>query len=112
LECKKRDVNAPEVKAALNFLEPYIRPEWLIPQFRHHALEDRSDNDVDREGQRQVLRATFPGIRNSIRVLLEVRMDALAPKFHETRDMKVRDEILRLAGEYGKLEEPWVFVVS
>jgi hypothetical protein len=29
-----------------------------------------------------VLRATFPGIRDSVRVLLEVRMDRLALKFH------------------------------
>jgi hypothetical protein len=32
LECKKRDVDTPEVKAALDFLEPYVRPQWLIPQ--------------------------------------------------------------------------------
>jgi hypothetical protein len=40
LECKERDIDTPEVKAALDLLEPYIRPAWLIPQFRHlpHAL--------------------------------------------------------------------------
>jgi len=27
-----------------------------------------------------------------------------------THDMKVKDEIERLAREYGKLKEPWVFV--
>jgi len=32
-------------------------------------------------------------------------MDALARKFHETRDMAVKDEIDRLLKEYGKLEE-------
>jgi hypothetical protein len=30
---------------------------------------------------------------------------------HETKDMKVRDEIYRLAGELIKLDEPWKFVV-
>ena len=39
-----------------------------------------------------------PRIRDSVRVLLEVRMDALAKKFHETQDMKVKDEIYRLRG--------------
>ena len=34
------------------------------------------------------LRATFPGIRDSVRVLLEVRMDNLALKFHETFEGK------------------------
>ena len=60
-----------------------------------------------RQGQQQVLRATFPGIRDAVRVLLEVRMDALARKFHETKDLKVSDEIYRLAGEHIKLEGPW-----
>jgi len=36
LECKKRDINTPEVREALDLLEARIRPEWLIPQFRHH----------------------------------------------------------------------------
>jgi hypothetical protein len=59
-----------------------------------------------------VLRVTFSGIRDAVRILLEVRMDSLARKFHETHDMKVKDEILQLATEYGKLEKPWVFLSS
>src|SRR5215510_7080995 len=39
LECKKRNVNTPEVKHALDSLESYVWPKWLIPQSRHHALE-------------------------------------------------------------------------
>jgi hypothetical protein len=50
-----------------------------------------------------VLRVTFPSIRDSVRVLLEMRMDMLARKFYETYDMTVKDEILRLASEYGNL---------
>ena len=112
LECKKRDINTPEVKAALDLLEPYIWPKWIIPQFRYHALEHNGDSYAAREGQQQVLRATFPGIRYSVRVLLEVRMDSLARKFHETHDMAVKDELERLLKEYGKLKEPWVFVAG
>jgi hypothetical protein len=56
-----------------------------------------------------VLRATFPGIRDAVRELLAVRMDALARKFHETHDMKVRDEIYRLSRELVKFDEPWKF---
>ena len=37
-------------------------------------------------------------------------MDALARKIPETRDMTSKDEIERLATEYGKLQEPWAFV--
>jgi hypothetical protein len=78
LECKKRDINTPEVGAALDLLEPYVRPTWLIPQFRHHVVSECTDSPGEREGQQQVLRVTFPGIRDSVRVLLEVRMDRLA----------------------------------
>lgn len=37
------------------------------------------------EGQQQVLRVTFSGILDSVRVFLEVRMDRLALKFHTAR---------------------------
>ena len=110
LECKKRDVDTPEIRAALDFLEPYIRPQWLIPQYRDHVLDHDRTTEVALEGQQQVLRATFPGIRDGVRELLGVRADALARKFHETHDMKVKDELERLLREYGKLKEPWVFV--
>jgi hypothetical protein len=111
LECKKRDVNTPEVNQTLDLLEPYIRPTWLIPQFRHHALSELTGNPGDQEGQQQVLRVTFHDIRDAVRVLVEVRMDGLARKFRETQDMKVRDEIYRLGRELIKLDEPWKFVV-
>ena len=73
-------------------------------QFRHHASDGHGDKEVDREGQQQVFRATFPGIRNSVRELVRRKMDALARKFRDTHDMKVKDEIERLAREYGKLD--------
>jgi hypothetical protein len=108
VECKKRDINTPEVRAALDLLEPHIRPEWLIPQFRYHL--DPSV-EVDKEGQQQVLRATFPGIRKSVKDLLEKQMDALARQFAATHDMKLKEEIERLSSELVKLDRPWVFVV-
>ena len=58
-----------------------------------------------------MLRATFPGIRDAVRKLLGVRADALARKFATTHDMQVRDELVRLLKEYGKLTVPWMFVV-
>jgi hypothetical protein len=108
LECQKRDINTPEVMEALNLLEPHIQPPWLIPQFRYHLDRDPSV-EVNKEIQKPVLRATFPAIRESVRELLGKRMDAQARKFHETHDMKVKDEFDRLLKEYGKLTEPWVF---
>jgi hypothetical protein len=39
LECKKRNVNTPEVKAALDLLAPHTQPKWLSMQFQHYALK-------------------------------------------------------------------------
>jgi hypothetical protein len=87
LECKKREADTPELRTALDLLEPHIQPAWLIPQFRHN-LDGEQEHDFSmREGQQQVFRVTFPGIRDSVRELLGVRADALARKFHETHDM-------------------------
>src|SRR5262245_53976465 len=112
LQCKKRDIDTHEMREALDFLEPHIYPKWLIPQYRNNVLYrmDRT-HAWELEGQQQVLRATFPGIRDGGRELLGVRADALARKFHETHDMKVKDELERLLKEYGELGKPWEFVV-
>jgi hypothetical protein len=48
-------------------------------------------------------------VRDAVRELLSVRMDAMARKFNETHDTAVKDEIYRLAREYGKIKKPWVF---
>ena len=110
LECKKREVNTPELRAALDFLQPHIQPAWLVPQFRHNLDGEQERDYAAREGQQQVFRATFPGIRDSVRALIVRRMDALARKFHETHDTAVSDEIYRLSRELIKLNEPWRFV--
>jgi hypothetical protein len=113
VECKKRDINTPEVRDALDLLEPHIRPEWLIPQFRYHLDRDPSvEVEVDKESQQQVLRATLPGIRKSVKDLLEKQMDALARQFAASHDMKVKAEIDRLSSELVKLDRPWVFVAK
>ena len=109
LECKKRNINTLEVKDALNFLEPYTQPPWLILQYRN-ALDRDWTTDVGREGQQQVLRATFPSIRSSVKELLGKQIDALARRFAVSQDARVGEEIERLATEYRKLGKPWVFV--
>jgi hypothetical protein len=77
LECKKRNINTSEVWHALDLLEPCIRPEWVMSQFRFNTLDGFASNETDGEAQEQALRATFPGIRDSVRELLGKRMDAL-----------------------------------
>ncbi len=100
------------MREALDFLEPHIRPIWLIPQYRQHALIKDSGKEFDREGQQQVLRPSFDGIRDSVRDLLGMRLDNLGRQFTATHDIKVKEEIERLAKEYDKLKEPWRFVAK
>jgi len=101
------EVDTPELRAALDFLEPHIQPAWLIPQFRHNLDGKQEHEYCAREGQQQVFRVTFPGIRNSVRAVIGKQADSLARKFHETHDMAVKDELERLLKEYGELGKPW-----
>ena len=59
-----------------------------------------------------MIRPTFEGIRDSVHELVGKKMDALARQFHQTHHIQVKHEIERLAGEYSKLGEPWVFVAK
>ena len=54
---------------------------------------------------------SFEGIRDSVRDALGMRLDKLARQFAATHDMKIKEEIERLAPEYEKFKEPWRFVV-
>jgi hypothetical protein len=36
---QKENINTPEVGAALDLLERYIWPKWLVPQFRRRARD-------------------------------------------------------------------------
>ena len=68
LECRQRDIYTTEVRQALDFLQPRIRPEWLIPQFRYHAqLNGKNEVDLDKEAQQQTLRTIFSCIHESVK---------------------------------------------
>jgi hypothetical protein len=106
LGCKSRNINTLDVRDALNFLEPHTRPPSLVMQFRaylDHGIE------VDKGRQQQVLGAIFPGIRSSVKDLIGKQLEAQQRKFAVSRDVKVQAEIERLAREYDRLKQPWVF---
>src|SRR5262245_58601565 len=104
LECKKREINTPGVREAVDFLEPYIQPPWLIPQYRNE-LDAVGDNVVDREGQQPVLRGSFEvSARRSESYL---RMSRLVREFATVRDPKVKEKIDQLSRELTKLRKPW-----
>ena len=51
-----------------------------------------------RFGIKQCCRATFPGIRDSVKDLLGKKMATLVRKFVRTHDMKLKEEIERWLG--------------
>ena len=53
----------------------------------------------EKEAQHHVLRTTFPAIRDSVKTLIEVRMDALDRKFHKNPWFV---ELDALAGQGGR----------
>jgi hypothetical protein len=59
-----------------------------------------------------VLRPSFEGIRDSVRDALGMRLIKLTRQFAANHDVKVKEEIERLAAEYEKLKEPWSFVAK
>jgi hypothetical protein len=65
---------------------------------------------ADFVGDDQVLRTTFPAIRESVRLLIGERMDKLARQFAATHDLKVKAELERLNHEHRSLSAPWVFI--
>jgi hypothetical protein len=92
----------------LDLLAPYVKPKLVVAQFRYHIAREHG-KEHEKEGQQQLLRATFSGIRNSIRELIGQEIEELARDFPDTDDMELKNAIACLAREYGKLGEPWVF---
>jgi len=109
VECRNEDVDKPDVNQALDVVELYVQPEWVVPQFRNH-LQREGNNAIDIADQQAVLNATFSIINDCLKELVRKTMEALACEFDETRDLKVKKEIWRLVREYTKFKDSWEFV--
>jgi len=113
LECKLRSVDTPEVRAALDLLEPLgFEPEWIIRQFRNH-LQKHEDSFAPwcdgGEAQQQILRVSFAGIYGNVRWLLDWQIGRLGACWCKTRDPAVWAEIERLRSALAKLPPEWCF---
>ncbi len=111
LECKVRNIDTPEVKAALDLLDPYCRPTWFVKMFR--ASLQRGINYIglpEFEGQQQMLRVNFGGIYGNVRHLLITRIGRLGGRYCKTKDPAIKAEIDRLNAELAKLPTQWKFV--
>ncbi len=107
LDCKIRDINTPEVRTALEVLQPYCRPTWRITGFRDHL--QHGERGPDSEGQQQVLRVYFGGIYENVRQLLSTQVKKLSYRYEKTKDVSVKRELDRLKSKLEQLPERWDF---
>jgi len=53
LDSKKRDIDTPEVREALDMLDPYCDPKWRVAGFRSSLQPHKRDIGIELEGQQQ-----------------------------------------------------------
>jgi hypothetical protein len=108
----KRNIDTPEVRQALDVLEPYCLPGWLVKGFRDHLQPGTGFlGHPDVEGQQQYLRVCFAGIHASVRRLLHARVKRLEYRYRRTKDDTVKAELDRLTGELEQMPARWEFRV-
>jgi hypothetical protein len=111
LDSKKRDIDTPEVRIALDLLDPFCSPKWQVDGFRKSLRPTAGRSGASHEGQQQVLRVYFGGIYRSVRALLQRHIRKLAAQYARSKDETVKDEFDRLTAELAKLAERWEFYI-
>lgn len=59
-DCKRRNIDKPEVREALDTIDPYCLPRSLVKEFREHLHPDPGQLGPDIEGQQNALRRVGP----------------------------------------------------
>ena len=108
VECKVRSIETPEVREALDPLDPYCQPTWYVDEFRNH-LAPCHEFGPSLEGQQQNLRVNFAGIYRNVRGLLAAKVGRLRFRYNKTKDPMLAAELNRLTDELAKLPESWEF---
>lgn len=106
LECRQRSIDTAEVRGALDAVEPYIKFNWYVRNFRLYVC--RGSKELSRQQElQQRLTLNFRGIHSSIRALLQNRIDKLGRRYARTKDATIKMEIDRLSAELATLPERW-----
>jgi hypothetical protein len=106
LECTQRSIDTAEVRGALDAVEPYIKFNWYVRNFRLYVC--RGSKELSRQLElQQRLALNFRGIHSSIRALLHNKIGKLGRRYARTKDATTKMEIDRLSAELAKLPERW-----
>jgi len=100
-ECKQRNVNTPEIREALDSLDRYVWPKWLVPQFRLVASDGYGQSDViGKINSRCFAPLSLESVTQcgsfSVCEWMHWRVDSMR------HDTAVKDEIYRLARDMGR----------
>jgi hypothetical protein len=89
LECRLRPIDMPEVKEALDLLDPLCSPPWLVQLFRENVTLSQPAEvlliGADREQQQQQLRGAFSGNLCERQMLAEISIGRLGTRYWRTR---------------------------
>ena len=102
LDSKKRDIDTPEVRQALDLLDRVCQPKWRVAGFQDQLKPHARQIGHELEGQQQVLRVYFGGIYDCVRALLAARIGKLNYWYKKTTDPAVKAETRPAHGRIGK----------
>ena len=111
LDSKKRDIDTPEVRQALDLLDPLCKPTWHVAGFRAELRPHAGQQPHELEGQQQILRVYFTGIYTCVRDMLAAQIGKLNYRYKQKNDPAVKAALDRLTAELEKLPEEWKFYV-
>lgn len=111
LDCKRRNIDTPEVREALGTIEPYCLPKSRVKGFREHLHPSLGQFGPDTEGQQQVLRVDFSRIYSSIRGVLSAQISVLRNRYQKNGDGRTKAEAERLRKALEKMPKRWEFYV-
>jgi hypothetical protein len=106
LECPQRSIDTTEVREALDILERFVVPNYLVPRFRQHLIP-ANRRDFYLEQQQQVLKLTFGGIHRSMRRRLDLQVGRLSLRA-KRGDESVRPELERLSKALEAMPKRWM----
>ncbi len=109
LDSLERPADTPQVREALDSLEPFVSPKYAVRKFRD-GLFVPNRRPYYLESQQHNLNHWFGQIHRSVRALLARRVADLGDRSARTQDPKMKAELERLTIQLDRLPLKWAFI--